>query len=303
MLSLTADWLWDHWLYRRNEEWHLFFLRAPRALGNPDLRHDHARLGHAVSTDMRSWRELPDALTPRSGTDFFDSRTIWTGSTLTLPDGGTRVFYTGTSTRHGSARQVVGWADSTDLLTFPRSPTMSGLSADPRWYATLAGGEECEDWRDPFVFHYDGEWHMVVAASAPNEGPTTRGILGHATSPDLTHWSVQPPLSEPGRWGQLEVPQVHVIEGTPTLVFSCGTSCQPEATRGSARVFLVPGQTPLGPWDFDAARSIARTDLYAGQVVDTDEGWVFTGFNDPPGAFAGTMPDPFALADVVAPCP
>lgn len=52
-----------------------------------------------------------------------------------------------------------------------------------------------------------------------------------------------------------------------------------------------------------AARSIARTDLYAGQVVDTDEGWVFTGFNDPPGAFAGTMPDPFALADVVAPRP
>jgi len=43
----------DFWFADDGERYRLFFLRAPRALGDPELRHRRASLGHAVSTDLR----------------------------------------------------------------------------------------------------------------------------------------------------------------------------------------------------------------------------------------------------------
>ena len=47
-LRLPDHWLWDFWLAEDGEDVHLFFLHAPRSLGNPDLRHSHARIGRLV---------------------------------------------------------------------------------------------------------------------------------------------------------------------------------------------------------------------------------------------------------------
>jgi len=63
-LSLPDHWLWDHWIADDGERYHLFFLRASRALHNPQRRHWRASLGHAVSEDARTWELLPDALVP-----------------------------------------------------------------------------------------------------------------------------------------------------------------------------------------------------------------------------------------------
>ena len=43
-------WLWDFWLADDGRTHHLFYLHAPKSLGNPDLRHRNARIGHASST-------------------------------------------------------------------------------------------------------------------------------------------------------------------------------------------------------------------------------------------------------------
>ena len=53
--QLDAYWVWDFWLADDGEQYHMFFLHAPRALGDPDLRHRSARIGHATSTDLRTW--------------------------------------------------------------------------------------------------------------------------------------------------------------------------------------------------------------------------------------------------------
>ena len=44
-LSLPDHWLWDHWIADDGERYHLFFLRASRALHNPQRRHWRASLG------------------------------------------------------------------------------------------------------------------------------------------------------------------------------------------------------------------------------------------------------------------
>ena len=58
MLRLPGAWLWDFWLADDGDRYHLYFLQAPRALGDPGLRHVNARVGHAVSADLVDWDYL-----------------------------------------------------------------------------------------------------------------------------------------------------------------------------------------------------------------------------------------------------
>ena len=87
-----------------------------------------------------------------------------------------------------------------------------------------SGSWHDEAFRDPWVFadpNGDG-WHLLITARA-NHGPADdRGVVGHATSPDLVSWTLQPPLSEPGQgYGQLEVFETVRLEGRDYLVFNC----------------------------------------------------------------------------------
>lgn len=93
MLALADEWVWDFWHAHDGEQHHLFFLKARKSLGDPDLRHFTQRIGHAVSPDLRTWTDLLDALGPsESG---WDGGTTWTGSVVRADDRWW-MFYTGT---------------------------------------------------------------------------------------------------------------------------------------------------------------------------------------------------------------
>ena len=38
-LVLPDHWVWDFWIARGEDAWHLFYLKAPKPLGDPELRH------------------------------------------------------------------------------------------------------------------------------------------------------------------------------------------------------------------------------------------------------------------------
>jgi beta-fructofuranosidase len=71
-LRLPDKWVWDFWLAQDGPDYHIFYLQAPRLLGDPGLRHWNVSIGHAVSPDLRNWRVLPDALHPGSSGDWDD---------------------------------------------------------------------------------------------------------------------------------------------------------------------------------------------------------------------------------------
>ena len=48
MLRLDDFWVWDSWVADDGDAYHLYFLQAPRSLGDPALRHVHATVGHAT---------------------------------------------------------------------------------------------------------------------------------------------------------------------------------------------------------------------------------------------------------------
>jgi beta-fructofuranosidase len=307
VLSLPDSWVWDFWFADDGEHYHLFFLRAPRALRDPDLRHRWASLGHAVSTDLRRWTVRADALVAADA-PAPDDRAIWTGCVVRPSGGSWHLFYTGLTEVGGALVQTTCLATSDDLDTWTRHSANPVLRADRRWYATLGPGEDNEPWRDPWVFpDPDGDgWHLIATARARTGPAGDRGVLGHARSPDLLTWTAQPPVTAPGaRFDQLEVPQLEVVDGRPLLLFSCL-----HAELGPARRAVEPtggiwmAEGPEGGGVFDAfahvgaARLVSDDRLYVGRMIrDRNGEWMLLAFHNrgQDGRFVGTISDPMPI--------
>ena len=302
-LQLPDHWVWDSWLVEDGVDYHLFFLRASRALHDPQRRHRRASVGHAVSTDLRNWQLLPDALV-HADSPAWDDLATWTGSAIPDPSGVWRLFYTGLSHAEHGLVQRIGVAVSDDLLIWRRVTDQPLLEADSRWYEKLDGVSWLDEaWRDPFVFaDPDGDgWHMLITTRVPHDGRAARGVIGHARSADLVGWEIQPPLSEPGGFAQLEVPQVAIVDGQPMLVFSSWLdrmdSDREEESWTEGGVYAVPGKSLLGPWEIADAVPIDHPSLYAARLVqDRGNGWALLGFRDTEeGNFIGEIADPIPV--------
>jgi beta-fructofuranosidase len=302
MLRLPDHWVWDSWGTHDGTHHHLFFLRASRALHDPDRRHLRASVGHARSTDLRTWELMPDALVT-ADSPAWDDQATWTGSVVRAPDGSWRMFYTGVSRAERGLVQRIGVARSDDLVTWQRTGDRPLLEADPRWYERLDLSVWIDEaWRDPYVFADPGGdgWHMLLTARAPDGDPAGRGVVGHAVSPDLERWEVRPPLTTPAGFGQLEVPQAVVVDGLPVLLFSCWPDrMAPErsAQAPPGGVWVVPGDSLVGPWDIAAATAFEHPSLYAARLVEERPGaWSLLGFRDTEnGVFVGEIGDPLPV--------
>ncbi|MER6093247.1 glycosyl hydrolase family 32 [Streptomyces bluensis] len=304
MLRLPDHWVWDSW-YARDDDGrhHVFFLRASRALLDPDRRHRRASVGHAVSDDLRIWQLSADALVAADGPAWDDVAT-WTGSVLRGPDGRWYMFYTGVSHAENGLVQRIGLALSDDLYTWHRHGTKPLVEADPAWYErldTAAPSAEAwaeEAWRDPWVFPDPaGEgWHMLVTARVGHGPVGRRGVIGHARSDDLVNWEVGPPVTEPAGFGHLEVPQTAVVDGQPLLLFCTNASDDPD-TGAEHQVWAVPGLSPTGSWDMTAAKRVICPGLYAPRLVQArDDTWYLMGFvNEREGVFVGELADPLPV--------
>jgi Glycosyl hydrolases family 32 N-terminal domain len=306
VLRLEDHWVWDSWIADDGERYHLFFLKAPRALKDPGLRHTAATVGRATSTDLSDWDVHDDALLPRA--QRWDDLAVWTGSIARGDDGVWRLYYTALSTRpgHGVRDQRIGLAESRDLATWRRVGERPLVDPDPRWYRTLGEGSEwSETWRDPFVFADPGGdgWHMLITARAAGAPRLRDGVLGHARSDDMVRWELRPPLTEPAGFGQLEVAQVRLVDGQPLLVFTCHPEEQsPEqvARFGPFSTWYVLGDSLTGPWDIASARPFEEEPkLFAAPLVRQRDGtWAFVGFRnqEPEGIISFELLDPIPVA-------
>jgi beta-fructofuranosidase len=296
LLRLPAHWVWDSWPVTDGDTHHLFYLQAPRSLGDPELRHVNATIGHAVSTDYRNWTVLPDALAPADAPAWDDLAT-WTGSVVRAPTGTWHLFYSAISRAGGTRVQRIGRADSTDLITWRRFGTAPVVEADPRWYEVPTDAEVA--WRDPWVFSdpSGAGWHMLITARVP-EGPAhSRGVIAHAHSNNLDEWTVLPPLTEPAGFGHLEVPQVASVGGGAVLLFCCTErDLSPDRMAAAPRtgMWSAPASSLLGPYNLAAAVPLEDPALYAAHLLDVPgTGPALLGFTQ--AAFDGAIPPPLPV--------
>jgi beta-fructofuranosidase len=304
-LRQRDDWVWDAWFAVHEDLVHAFFLHAPRSLGNPDLRHARARVGHAVSSDLRTWELRGPALPePRPGD--IDERATWTGSVVR--DGDRWLMgYTGIGSGDGGRYvQRIGIATSPDLDTWTRTDVV--VRADPRWYATSTDADQAEHWRDPWLWvDPDGVLHLYITAMAKDGPAGARGVIGHAWSRDRSTFEVGPPLSEPGEVRQLEVPQLVATGDGRWLVLASLRASDHGAVR-LARPGFVPetgtlaleGSSALGPFTVPPGPCLLGDPAdrwYAARLVE------FHGANylmawrdrDAEGRFVGELGDPIPV--------
>ena len=301
-LRLEDKWVWDFWFAVDGEDVHVFYLQAPRSLVDPERRHRNATIGHAVSRDLREWTVLPDALTPGAPGDFDDVAT-WTGSVL-QHDGLWYMFYTGVSSAEDGYVQRVNFATSTDLTHWTKSG-LPALEADPRFYEKLAGSTEIEEsWRDPWVFEGpDGLFHMYVTARVPDGDGMGRGVVGHAVSSDLREWAAVAPVTTPGQWVGLEVPQLARIGGHWRLIYStqarwisAARQSEPDAPRATGSYYMS-SHSMFGPFEEDFSTSLLIDDeLYSARAIHFGGQWYLLGFHGGHELeFVGALSDPLPL--------
>jgi beta-fructofuranosidase len=156
-------------------------------------------------------------------------------------------------------------------------------------------------WRDPWVVldGASGLFHAFLTARSNGGDPEQRGVIGHATSPDLESWVVGPALPGPRGFGYMEIPQVFPLEGRWHLLFSAPAWAQ-EARPGShcTGTFhaisdrLTGTYREMAPLFCDGQES-----LYGGKVVAMDDGLFCLAFRylDSAGDVVGELTDPIPV--------
>jgi beta-fructofuranosidase len=306
-LRLPDKWVWDFWFVRDGGEDHIFYLQAPRELGRPELRHRNATIGHAVSSDRREWQVLSDAVVPGAEGSWDDLAT-WTGSVI-RHQACWYMLYTGVSKSDYGLVQRIGLALSDDLVHWSKYAANPVLEADPRWYEVLDQGRRASQaWRDPWLFRSgeDDLWHVLVTARWRDGEPDGAGVLGHAYSKDLVNWEVLPPLTEPGEFAQLEVPQLVRFDGAYTILFSCLAEDHSRrrvdrlGVAGRGGTFALSSRQFFGPYvasDAPVTQPVSEVGgLYAGKLLEGEGGWQFMAFRGVSEEdFVGELTDPLPV--------
>ncbi|GAC1349828.1 MAG: glycoside hydrolase family 32 protein [Ktedonobacteraceae bacterium] len=169
-----ANWMNDpNGLLQWKGQYHLFYQYNPYG-----PVHEQVHWGHAASSDLVHWTDLPIALTPTPGRA--DANGCWSGCAIDNLGTPTLLY-------SGVYPQVVCLATSADdLLTwdyYPGNPIIDGPPAELR---ARTGG----DFRDPFVWGENNYWYMLMGSSIRGVGGT---ILLYR-SLDLTTWEYLHPL-------------------------------------------------------------------------------------------------------------
>lgn len=303
MLYLKNTLIWDFWLLRVKDTFHLFYLECPRKLAKE--KNDITTIGHAVSTDLYNWETKGTILSGGAKGDW-DDLCLWTGCTVEL-NGKYYLFYTGRKKSEAGRIQRIGVAVSDDLHHFVKMPQNPILVADKRWYEETVNFSSVYPhvaWRDPYVVKDpDSDYYYAFITARTNTGSDqTRGCIGLARSTNLLEWECLPPVYAPNRYRYLEVPAVYQFGNRWYLLYGTKDYCHavdsPER-RPETGCFYTSSEELLGPYlQEDHVLVGTDTGAYTTKLVQTDQG-LFALFHITkyPGLepYAGFISDPFPV--------
>lgn len=146
------------------DKYHLYFQYNPY-----DVVWDTMHWGHAVSTDLLTWEELPIAMYPDQ--PYENGGGCFSGSGI-VKDGKPYFFYTAVN-KEGLQQQCRGFYDGSDKIQKdPSNPIIANcIDGDPK------------EFRDPKVNYFDGAYYMALGTGLHHEG---RVVL--YKSYDLESW-------------------------------------------------------------------------------------------------------------------
>lgn len=278
--------------------YHLFYQCLPGGVP-PTEQHwgpsSKKHWGHAVSTDLTTWRELSPALSPSYGG--YDRDGCWSGSSVN--DNGTAtILYTAVQrTLDGGVREAIALARSEDpdLRTWQKHP--QPVIAEP------PTGLRPRGFRDPFVWREGSDWYLILGTGLPERGASV--LLFR--SRDLVVWGYEgvfcsepswldDPLNSGDVW---ECPQFFSLRDTDVLLVS------PDQPRSHRTLYFVGEQRDGVFVPATVDRLDLGADFYAAATMLDSKGrrllwgWSREGTGDESQAaagWAGTMTLPRVLS-------
>lgn len=237
--------------------YHLFFQYYPYA---PSWHTMY--WGHAKSTNLLDWEQLPLALAPSEVYDDDENGGCFSGTAIEK-DGKLCLFYTGCITgSDGEFIQTQCLATSDDGLNFIKHDNNPLIE-------TTYPGVKASEFRDPKVWVNGGIYFMLVGVSVHGKG---NAILYRSL--DALDWHLIGPIVDENRddlgtmW---ECPDYFEIAGKSVLIFS------PLGLGDCLTVYLI-GQLDYdtGKFSIDSqGQADYGTDFYAPQTLQDDTGTYF----------------------------
>lgn len=254
-------------------QYHAFFQHYPY-----EPRWGQMHWGHAVSTDLLHWENLPIALYPDM--HYEDDGGCFSGSAVEK-DGRLYLFYTSVSHSLGQT-QSLAWSD--DGVHFAKYPGNPVIASNPFG---------ASDFRDPKVSFIDGQYRMVVGSGDESVG---RVLL--YTSEDLLQWSYEGVLFEGAEYAHcIECPDFFKIGDRYVLMFS------KIGERERATHFIVGDFRDGKLVNYSVSRPEWGPDLYAPQTFLRDGrrimiGWMYHWGKETPKdcPYAGALSIPRELS-------
>ncbi|ALV44163.1 glycosyl hydrolase family 32 [Arthrobacter alpinus] len=167
-----AGWLNDpNGVSQWNGTYHLFYQYNPEG-----AFHHQIQWGHATSTDLVTWKDVPVALEPSAGPD---AEGCWSG--VLVNDGGTpTLVYSGRLGEHELPCVAVGTPDLLNWTKISENPVIAGPPA----------GVEVTAYRDHCVWREGTKWRQLIGSGIRERG----GTAFLYESADLRSWDYIGPL-------------------------------------------------------------------------------------------------------------
>ena len=236
---------WDFCLVRDQGIYHIFYTAVFESNAHPSKADS---LRHATSPDLKHWTFEEPVLAIGQGP--WDSGALWAPDVF-RDEANNRwaMAYTGVDNQ---MNQRICMAFSDDLITWTKSAANPVVVPDTNVYVWNPNSS-WSDFRDPFIYRQDNQWHMLVTAKQML-GVNT-GVIFHGTSTDLENWQdVGYLFAHDGaeKWRVLESPQYHVFGDYHHLLFgeydtpgiTVITNDNPDDWSMSDRVLLDYGNAP-----------------------------------------------------------
>lgn len=195
-------------------QYHAFFQYSPFDV-NGGVKH----WGHAVSTDLLHWEQLPVMLYPDEP---FDCHGAYSGSAL-VEDGTMYLYYTGNVKHPGNFDYIKEGRGHNVCLAVSKD----GVTLDSKQCLLTnrdyPAGLTCHV-RDPKVFAYEGRYYMVLGARTLED----KGEVLVLESTDKLRWTHINTLTTPEPFGYMwECPDLFCLDGQWYLAVSPqGIDCQ-----------------------------------------------------------------------------